>query len=95
MLLKSNLDRQPPDGHAENFRIQLKGHLGPAWSERFGGLKITNTQSGETILEGPIADQAQLHGILASIRDLNLTLISVTRIESEDSAANDQFSDVQ
>lgn len=94
-MLKSKVSRQPADDHTEYFRIQLKGQVGPTWSECFGGLKVTNTQSGETILVGPIADQAELHGILARIRDLNLTLISVIRADSEDLAGNDQFSDVQ
>jgi hypothetical protein len=63
------------------YEIRVKGHLAPRWSESFAGLTMTYTESGETILSGPIEDQAALHGILARVRDLNLTLISVNRVE--------------
>ena len=85
----------PVDNHTEHFKIQVKGHLDSSWSEYFEGLRVTNCQNGETILAGPIVDQAELHGILARIRDLNLTLISVGRIESEYLANDDHNSDVQ
>jgi len=65
------------------YEIRVKGHLDPRWSEWFQGLAVTRTESGETILSGPVVDQAALHGLLAKIRDLNLTLISVTRAEAE------------
>ncbi|HET7089692.1 MAG TPA: hypothetical protein VFL17_13670 [Anaerolineae bacterium] len=65
------------------YEIRVKGHLDPRWSEWFQGLTVTRTASGETILSGSIVDQAALHGLLAKIRDLNLTLISVTRAEAE------------
>lgn len=94
-MSKTVKSRQPADDHAEHFRIQVMGHLGPSWSEFFGGLKVTNNQSGETTLVGPIVDQAELHGILARIRDLNLILISVTRIESEYLPNDDHNSDMQ
>jgi len=93
-MLKPKGSRRSSDDHKEHFKIRVKGHLGPSWSECFGGLKVTNTQSGETILVGPILDQAELHGILARIRDLNLALVSVTRIESEYPAGDDQNSNV-
>jgi hypothetical protein len=63
------------------YEIRVKGHLAPRWSEWFAGLTMVYTESGETILSGPIEDQAALHGILARVRDLNLTLISVNRVE--------------
>lgn len=61
--------------------ICLKGHLDPGWSEWFGGLVLTCTDSGDTILSGRLTDQAALHSVLARVRDLNLTLISLSRIE--------------
>ena len=67
------------------YEIRVKGHLDSRWSEWFEGLAVTRTASGETILSGPVVDQAALHGVLAKIRDLNLTLISVTRAETEQS----------
>lgn len=62
-----------------DYRIKLKGRLDPKWSDWFEQMEIS-TESGETILTGPVADQAALHGLLIRIRDLNLTLLSVERI---------------
>jgi hypothetical protein len=61
--------------------VRIQEHLAPRWVGWFEGLTMTHTESGETILCGPIADQAALHGVLARVRDLNLTLIAVNRIE--------------
>lgn len=83
-------NHQQVDGDGEYFEIRVRGHLGPSWSECFGGLKVINEQSGETRLSGLIADQAALHGILGRIRDLNLTLISVTRFDSQQRAGDGQ-----
>ena len=62
------------------YRIKLKGCLDPKWSDWFEQMAIS-AEGGETILTGPVADQAALHGLLIRIRDLNLTLLSVERIE--------------
>lgn len=62
-----------------DYRIRLKGRLDPEWSDWFEHMAIS-TEGGETILTGPVADQAALHGLLIRIRDLNLTLLSVERI---------------
>ena len=62
------------------YRIKLKGRLDPKWSDWFEQMKIS-TEGGETILTGPVADQAALHGLLIRIRDLNLTLLSLERIK--------------
>jgi hypothetical protein len=78
----------------ERFEIRVKGHLGPSWSECLSGLEVINTPTGETILVGPIVDQAELYGVLASIRDLNLTLLSVTRIDSDYPSGDDQKCEV-
>ncbi len=62
------------------YEIRVKGHLAPRWLESFAGLTMAYTESGETILSGPVEDQAALHGMLGRIRDLNLTLISVNQV---------------
>ena len=62
-----------------HYRIKLKGCLDHKWSDWFEQMKIS-TQDDETILTGPVVDQAALHGLLIRIRDLNLTLLSVERI---------------
>lgn len=70
-------------GEATAYEIRLKGHLGLntlIWFEEF---TADHTPAGETILRGPIGDQAALHGILTRIRDLGLTLTLVRQIEKE------------
>jgi hypothetical protein len=63
------------------YRITIKGHLDPEWSDWFDGLTITPVGNGETILTGPLIDQTALHGVLIKIRDLGLPLLSLTCIE--------------
>ena len=62
----------------EQVEIRIKGHLDQGWSDWFAGLKLTHLADNETLLFGPLPDQAALHGLLERIRDLNLPLISVT-----------------
>jgi len=62
------------------YRIRVRGFLDKKWTDWFEGLRITH-EGEDTILQGPVADQAALHGLLVQIRDLNLTLISLERIE--------------
>ena len=63
----------------EMYSFRVQGHLDQARSTWFDGLAITPTAQGETILSGPIADQAALHGVLLKIRDLGLSLLEVKR----------------
>ena len=63
-----------------NYRISLKGCLDDKWSDWFEQMAIS-TEGDQTILIGPVADQAALHGLFARIRDLNLTLLSVERLD--------------
>ena len=63
----------------EIWEIRIKGHLDQAWFDWFEGLELTHLEGHETLLSGPLPDQAALHGLLERIRDLNLTLISVSR----------------
>ena len=64
------------------YQFRLKGHLGPQWAAYFDGFTLTNSEKGEALLTGMIADQAALHGVLAKIRDLGLPLLSVNRLVS-------------
>lgn len=63
---------------SEYYEIKIKGHLDPYWSDWFAGLKLTHLEGEETLISGQLPDQAALHGLLERVRDLNLTLISVT-----------------
>ena len=65
----------------EYYEIKIKGFLDLGWSERFAGLKLSHLEGNETLLSGSLPDQAALHGLLERIRDLNLTLLSVSRID--------------
>jgi len=65
------------------YEIRLTGHLDDRWADWFAGLTITWEDNGETLLTGPVADQAALHGLLRKVRDLGLPLVSVLRIELE------------
>lgn len=70
------------NGHMkEYYEIRVKGHLAPSRAETFDGMQVTLTPDGETTLRGVVADQAALHGLLARVRDLNLTLISVNKLD--------------
>jgi hypothetical protein len=62
----------------EHCEIKVRGHLDQRWSDWFADLELSYLEGDMTLLSGPLSDQAALHGLLERIRDLNLTLISVT-----------------
>ena len=85
-------DHETPLNHANNlpppsqpgcYAIRIKGLLDLHW-DWLKGFKVTYLEPGETIIYGPLVDQAALHGLLARIRDLNLTLLSVYPIDPRD-----------
>jgi hypothetical protein len=63
------------------YQIRIKGHLGHQWTDWFGGLTITLEEDGDTLLTGPVIDQAALHGLLKKVRDLGMPLVSIRPVE--------------
>ena len=66
------------------YEIRVEGQLGVSWSSWFEEMDIRHEDNGETVLSGPIRDQAALHGVLMKIRDLGLPLVAVRRVERAD-----------
>jgi hypothetical protein len=71
------------------YEIRLKGHLDDRWADWFGGLTLTLEDNGDTLLTGPVIDQAALHGLLRKVRDLGMPLLSVIRVEPGQVDASD------
>jgi len=61
------------------YQIRIQGHLGSEWTDWFEGLTITLEDNGETLVTGPVVDQAALHGLLRKVRDLGMPLLAVNR----------------
>jgi hypothetical protein len=70
----------PPE--AGRYEIRLRGRLDAHWAAWFDGLTVTDEIDGTTVLSGPIADQAALHGVLQRVRDLGLPLVSVSCLDA-------------
>lgn len=87
MSNKRNL--QPDPSQPMVYQIRIKGHLGRQWTDWFGSLTITLEDNGETLLTGPVVDQAALHGLLRKVRDLGMPLLSVSRVELGQAEAPD------
>ena len=68
---------------ATRYEIRLKGRLDSSWADRLGGMSLTHANDGTTVVAGPVADQAALHGLLQKLRDMGVTLISVNESASE------------
>jgi len=67
----------------EFYEIRIKGHLVERWADQFAGLTITLEENGDTLLTGPVVDQAALFGLLRKVRDLGMPLISVIGVEPD------------
>ena len=62
------------------YQIRIKGHLGREWTDWFGGLSVTLEDNGDTLLTGPVVDQAAWHGLLSRVDDLGMPFLSVIRL---------------
>ena len=63
------------------YEIRIRGHLDDRWADWFGGLTLTLEENGDTLLTGPVVDQAALYGLLRKVRDLGIPLLSVNRLK--------------
>jgi hypothetical protein len=76
-------NRPTPPPESLVYEIAIQGHLDHDWSEWFDGLCVTQDGSGNTLLRGPIPDQAALRGVVLRVFDLGLVLLCVNRIETK------------
>ena len=79
--MSSTFNSESDPGEPMVYQIKIKGHLGCQWTDWFEGLTITLEDNGETLLTGPVVDQAALHGLLKKVRDLGMPLLSVICVE--------------
>lgn len=66
------------------YQIRVKGNLEPKWSDWFDGFTISTQNLGETLMIGPVADQAALHGLISKLRDMGLPILLVERLETDE-----------
>jgi hypothetical protein len=78
--MPSNRNPKTDPGQPMIYQIRIKGHLGRQWTDWFEGLTITQEEGGDTLLTGPVVDQAALHGLLRKVRDLGIPLISAIHV---------------
>jgi hypothetical protein len=72
------------------YQIRIQGHLSDQWAGWFEGFAITLDDNGDTLLSGPVVDQAALHGLLKKVRDLGMPLVSVVRVKTSHKEASDE-----
>ena len=78
--MSNKLNPETDPNQSMVYQIRITGHLGRQWTDWFEGLTITLEDNGDTLLTGPVPDQAALHGLLKKVRDLGMPLISINRV---------------
>jgi hypothetical protein len=87
--VKRNTTRGSEKAQPLVYQIRIKGHLGREWTDWFGCLTLTLEDNGDTLLTGPVVDQAALHGLLRKVRDLGVPLLSVNRVKPSEVEASE------
>ena len=80
-VMSIELEPEPTPSQTMIYQIRIKGHLSHPWTDWFESLTITLEENGDTLLTGPVIDQAALHGLLKKVRDLGMPLISVGQVQ--------------
>jgi hypothetical protein len=83
-VMSNELEPKSTPNQTVIYQIRLKGHLGHQWADWFEGLTITLEEDGDTLLTGPVIDQAALHGLLKKVRDLGMPLVSVVQVKFDE-----------
>ena len=76
MHVQDNTESGPP-----HYLVRVKGHLEARWATWFDGMSLVTESDGTTTIQGPVVDQAALHGLLQKLRDVGIPLISLTQVE--------------
>ena len=82
-VMSNKVSQETDPGQPVVYQIRIKGHLDRQWTDWFEGLSIALEDNGDTLLTGPVVDQAALHGLLRKVRDLGIPLISVNRVKPD------------
>ena len=79
--MSNEINSEIDPGQPLVYQIRIKGHLGREWTDWFGGLTIQLQDNGDTLLTGPVVDQAALYGLLKKVRDVGIPLLSVIEVQ--------------
>ena len=87
--MSNDINSESDPGQPLVYQIRIKGHLRRQWADWFGGLTLTLEDNGETLLTGPVVDQATLYGVLRKVRDVGMPLLSVVCVKPGQAGASD------